>query len=29
LQGLKDFTQPYQGAVDNSLPVWRRIPRSA
>ncbi|MGZ8258055.1 MAG: DUF934 domain-containing protein [Methylotenera sp.] len=29
LQSLKDFSQPYQGAVDNSLPVWRRVDRSA
>ena len=28
LQSLKDFTQPYQGAVDNSQPVWRRVSRS-
>jgi uncharacterized protein (DUF934 family) len=28
LQSLKDFTQPYQGAVDNSQPVWRRVARS-
>ncbi|MBA3697051.1 MAG: DUF934 domain-containing protein [Methylotenera sp.] len=29
LQSLKDFTQPYQGAVDNTQPVWRRVNRSA
>ena len=29
LDSLKDFTQPYQGAVDNSQPVWRRLNRSA
>jgi uncharacterized protein (DUF934 family) len=29
LQSLKDFTQPYQGAVDNAQPVWRRVHRSA
>lgn len=29
LHSLKDFTQPYQGAVDNTLPVWRRVHRSA
>ena len=28
LASLKDFTQPYQGAVDSSLPVWRRLDRS-
>jgi uncharacterized protein (DUF934 family) len=28
LQSLQDFTQPYQGAVDNSQPVWRRVARS-
>ncbi len=28
LQSLKDFTQPYQGAVDNNLPVWRQVARS-
>lgn len=27
LASLKDFTQPYQGAVDDALPVWRRINR--
>jgi uncharacterized protein (DUF934 family) len=27
LPSLKDFTQPYQGAVDDALPVWRRINR--
>jgi uncharacterized protein (DUF934 family) len=29
LNSLKDFTQPYQGAVDNTQPVWRRVHRSA
>lgn len=29
LHSLKDFTQPYQGAVDNAQPVWRRVHRSA
>ncbi|HSH53477.1 MAG TPA: DUF934 domain-containing protein [Methylotenera sp.] len=29
LQSLKDFTHPYQGAVDNNQPVWRRVHRSA
>ncbi len=28
LASLQDFTQPYQGAVDNTLPVWRRVNRS-
>lgn len=28
LQSLKDFSQPYQGAVDNTQPVWRRVARS-
>lgn len=28
LQSLNDFTQPYQGAVDNNQPVWRRVNRS-
>ncbi|HEY8355525.1 MAG TPA: DUF934 domain-containing protein [Methylophilaceae bacterium] len=27
LAGLQDFTEPYQGAVDITLPVWRRKPR--
>lgn len=27
LASLKDFTQPYQGAVDETQPVWRRINR--
>lgn len=27
LASLKDFTQPYQGAVDDALPVWRRVNR--
>lgn len=29
LHSLQDFTQPYQGAVDNTQPVWRRVHRSA
>ena len=29
LTGLQDFSQPYQGAVDESMPVWRRLPRGA
>ena len=28
LAGLKDFTEPYQGAVDNSQPAWRRFNRT-
>lgn len=28
LQSLKDFSQPYQGAVDINQPIWRRINRS-
>lgn len=28
LQSLNDFSQPYQGAVDNTQPVWRRVARS-
>lgn len=28
LASLQDFTQPYQGAVDNTLPVWRRVNRA-
>lgn len=28
LAGLKDFTEPYQGAVDNSQPAWRRFNRA-
>ena len=28
LQSLTDFNQPYQGAVDDSLPIWRRVNRS-
>jgi uncharacterized protein (DUF934 family) len=28
LASLKDFTQPYQGAVDVNQPVWRRLHRS-
>ena len=27
LASLWDFSEPYQGAVDNPLPVWRRIAR--
>lgn len=27
LASLCDFTLPYQGAVDNNLPVWRRVHR--
>lgn len=29
LQSLKDFSQPYQGAVDIDQPVWRRVNRGA
>lgn len=29
LAALRDFSQPYQGAVDESLPVWRRVQRGA
>jgi uncharacterized protein (DUF934 family) len=29
LVSLKDFSQPYQGAVDDALPVWRRLERQA
>lgn len=29
LTALRDFSQPYQGAVDESLPVWRRVQRGA
>lgn len=28
LASLHDFTTPYQGAVDEKLPVWRRVNRS-
>lgn len=28
LASLNDFTHPYQGAVDESLPVWRRVDRN-
>jgi len=28
LASLRDFSEPYQGAVDNALPVWRRLPRT-
>ncbi|MPS48832.1 DUF934 domain-containing protein [Methylobacillus sp.] len=27
LASLQDFSQPYQGAVDEQLPVWRRVNR--
>ena len=27
LESLRDFSEPYQGAVDNPLPVWRRHKR--
>lgn len=27
LASLRDFSEPYQGAVDNPLPVWRRHSR--
>lgn len=27
LASLNDFSQPYQGAVDDTLPVWRRVNR--
>jgi uncharacterized protein (DUF934 family) len=29
LASLRDFTEPYQAAVDNPLPVWRRHTRVA
>lgn len=29
LASLRDFSEPYQGAVDNPLPVWRRHARVA
>lgn len=29
LASLNDFSQPYQGAVDEALPVWRRVQRQA
>ena len=29
LASLKDFSQPYQGAVDINQPVWRRVNRGA
>ena len=29
LASLNDFSQPYQGAVDDALPVWRRLERQA
>ena len=29
LAGLRDFSEPYQGAVDNAQPVWRRYSRQA
>lgn len=28
LASLRDFTQPYQGAVDVNQPIWRRVNRS-
>lgn len=28
LASLRDFSEPYQGAVDNPLPVWRRYTRT-
>ncbi|MFW5440760.1 MAG: DUF934 domain-containing protein, partial [Methylophilaceae bacterium] len=28
LESLKDFAEPYQGAVDETQPVWRRVNRS-
>ncbi len=28
IESLKDFSQPYQGAVDEPLPVWRSVNRS-
>ena len=27
LASFRDFSDPYQGSVDNPLPVWRRYPR--
>jgi uncharacterized protein (DUF934 family) len=27
LKSLKDFSEPYQGAVDETQPVWRRLSR--
>ena len=27
LRSLKDFSEPYQGAVDNTQPAWRRVNR--
>lgn len=27
LSGFKDFSTPYQGSVDETLPVWRRVNR--
>jgi uncharacterized protein (DUF934 family) len=29
LASLRDFSEPYQGAVDNAQPVWRRYSRQA
>jgi uncharacterized protein (DUF934 family) len=29
LASLRDFSEPYQGSVDNPLPVWRRHARAA
>lgn len=28
LQSLQDFSQSYQGAVDENLPIWRRVNRN-
>lgn len=28
LQSLTEFSRPYQGAVDDALPIWRRVIRS-
>ncbi|MGB4811951.1 MAG: DUF934 domain-containing protein [Methylophilaceae bacterium] len=27
IESLKDFSEPYQGAVDEKLPLWRRVNR--
>ncbi len=27
LNSLNDFSQPYQGAVDDALPIWRKVSR--
>lgn len=29
LASLRDFSDPYQGSVDDPLPVWRRHPRAS